>query len=160
MHPSSFAEMSRFVAEYLDRDDPVEILDVGSQEVYGGSYRPVFDSDAWTYTGADLEPGPNVDLVLPDPYNWSLPREWDVVISGQTLEHVAKPWLWIEQLALAMRRNGLCCVIAPHTWAFHEHPIDAWRVWPDGMLALFDHAGLQPIEVRRNETDTVGIARR
>lgn len=152
--------MSRFIAEYLDRDSPTDVLDVGSQEVFGGSYRKLFDCANWTYTGADVVTGLNVDLVLRDPYDWSIGRQWDVVISGQVLEHVGKPWLWIEQLALAVRDGGLCCVIAPHTWQFHEHPIDAWRIWPDGMRGLFDHAGLHPIEVRRNETDTVGIARR
>jgi SAM-dependent methyltransferase len=152
--------MSRFVSEYLDPGRPIDILDIGSREVSGGSYRPLFDAAPWAYTGADIAPGSNVDLVLADPYGWSLDCEWDVVISGQVLEHVAKPWLWIEQLALVMRKGGICCVIAPHTWRYHEHPIDAWRVWPEGIRGLFDHAGLQPLELRRNETDTVGIARR
>jgi SAM-dependent methyltransferase len=151
--------MSRFAAEYLSRWRRSDILDIGAYDV-NGTYREIFNKRRWSYTGADIEAGPNVDLMLADPYDWQLGREWDVVVSGQTLEHVAKPWLWIQELAAALRPGGICCVIAPHTYHFHEHPIDAWRVWPEGMRGLFEHAGLVTGELRVNDTDTVGIATR
>ena len=98
MHPSSYNEAARLVATYLPRDKALRILDVGAYDV-NGTYRPLFDVPDWTYEGADAAAGPNVTHVLADPYAWDLPHQYDVIISGQTLEHVVFFWLtWREMV--------------------------------------------------------------
>ena len=154
MHPESLELMKRFAAHYLD-DDELSILDVGSMD-YNGTYRSLFDR--WDYHGFDLTSGPNVDYT-------SLPTvKFDVVISGQTLEHVPLPWEWIKQIYNLVKPGGLVCIIAPSQWPFHEYPIDCWRVFPDGLKALFSYAGLETIEVSNHRgvtgNDTYGVARR
>lgn len=156
MHPSSLEEMGRFAAS-LDRDSPLVVGDVGASD-FNGSYRALFEH--WEYQGIDPAPGPNVDIVVSGPYRWRNIRDgtYDVVISGQVLEHVPQPWRWMAEIARIAKPGASICIIAPHTARFHEHPVDCWRIWPDGMRGLFRHAGIVEVDVHRNETyDTVGI---
>jgi SAM-dependent methyltransferase len=166
LHGSTFREMSKFAAT-LPRT-VLRIADVGSLDV-NGTYKSIFSSIAtWTYVGMDLCPGPNVDVVLRGENDWSNVSEesFDVVISGQTLEHTRKPWQFVRQLARLAKPGGTLCVIAPYQWIYHPHPIDCWRVYPDGMRALLEDAGLSVRAVYTAENspnpdckgDTVGIA--
>jgi hypothetical protein len=134
--------------------------DVGAQDV-NGTYRGLFGD--FDYVGFDIHAGPNVDVVLTPEVAWQLPGEhcgtFDAVISGQTLEHVAAPWLWIKDVVRLGKPGALIWICAPNTEKFHEYPIDAWRIWPDGMRALFREAGIQEISCFADEADTVGIGR-
>lgn len=33
--------------------------------------------------------------------------------------------------------------INPVSWPYHEAPVDCWRVYPEGMRALYEEAGLE-----------------
>ena len=144
--------------EFIERYRPTgAVLDVGSRDV-NGSYRELFDD----YTGADLVPGKNVDIVLEDPYRWQIRDTfYDVVISGQCLEHVEDTVAWIKEVGRVVKRGGLVCIIAPASGVgFHRHPIDCWRVYPDGMKWLLRQGGLEPVRVKLKGHDCVGIARK
>lgn len=156
MHDSSMREMQAFAATLPKR--PLRIGDIGACDV-NGTYKHLFQVPGWTYVGVDNCPGANVDIVVDAHYAWeNIPDEaFDIVISGQTLEHVRRPWLFVKALARILKPGGWMCVIAPHTCGFHEYPEDCWRVWPDGMIAVMEDAGLHQIETRKNEIDTVGI---
>ncbi|MDD4478561.1 MAG: class I SAM-dependent methyltransferase [Mesotoga sp.] len=119
------------------------VLDVGSMDV-NGSYKPLFqDHD---YQGLDIAPGPNVDIVAPDPYDWPIEdNSFDVVISGQCLEHVEYPWRTVEEIARVLKPGGMCCIIAPSNGPEHRYPIDCYRYMPDGMKAMAKDAGLKVV---------------
>src|SRR5690606_29497337 len=34
-------------------------------------------------------------------------------------------------------------IINPISWHYHEAPVDCWRIYPEGMRALCDDAGLE-----------------
>ena len=89
MHLSSLEKMRDFTARHLAdaADRPLEILDLGSADI-GGTYAQFFDNPQWNYRGVDLAPGPNIHVVLSNPYNWrELPTHYaDVFISGHSLE--------------------------------------------------------------------------
>lgn len=165
MHPNSRRLMKeRFVARYLSRAKDTRILDIGSRDVDGkeGTYRPIFkDCPRWVYIGLDVEPGDNVDVVATDPYNFrdantQLGR-FDVVISGQCVEHVDRPWDWMRAVADCLQPGGLVCIIAPWTWEVHRYPKDCWRILPDGMHALLEHAQIDVVETFIDDRDCVGI---
>ena len=163
MHDTSLINCNAFIKEYLSESDKLLIADVGSYDV-NGNYRMFFDRDNWTYIGLDITAGPNVDLVIPE-RDWtithpSLSESFDVVVSGQCLEHVRKPWLWIKDVVSLAKPNALIWITAPNTWGFHEYPIDCWRIWPDGMRALFDEAGIVDISCFICQRDTIGIGRK
>jgi hypothetical protein len=98
----------------------------------------------------DVEPGRNVDIV-----GYEGLGVYDVVISGQVMEHVPHPWEWLTDLAKLYRRY--ICIIAPNTWPEHRWPLDTYRYYPDGMRALFEYAGIPEVEIRRAGFDTIGI---
>src|SRR5436305_1137595 len=102
MHQSSYALMQNFAQTVQERHagQRVRILDVGSADV-NGSYRPLFNFPGAEYVGLDMQAGPNVDFVAANPYDWTgLPdAAFDVVISGQALEHAEYPWLVFDQIA-------------------------------------------------------------
>lgn len=159
MHQSSMEEMKAFVAR-LPKGSSLRIGDIGSREAYG-NYRRCFRDPKWEYSGLDLLPGPNVDVVLPDPYSWPNIESdsFDVVVSGQTAEHTERPWLWMKEVARIMRPGGIVCSISAHQWPYHpDFGLDCWRIFSDGMKGLMEDANLTVLKVYMNQTDTVGIA--
>jgi SAM-dependent methyltransferase len=161
MHRTSYDNMALFVEKHLSplKGRPLRILDVGSQDV-NGTYKPLFSDQAWRYSGADVGPGPNVDVILKRPYLWRelKANSYDVVVSGQTLEHIEYPWLTVMEIARIMRPGGICCLIAPSVGPEHRYPLDCWRLLPDGARALARYASLQVIETYTcsDELDSAG----
>jgi SAM-dependent methyltransferase len=133
--------------------EPLEIIDLGSLDV-NGSYRPLFSANAWRYRGLDLCEGPNVDLVLRQPYRWSgiAANSVDVCISGQALEHIPLFWLVALEIERVLKPGGLACVIAPSGGYEHRYPVDCWRFYPDGFRTLSDFSGLQVEEIHTDWT--------
>jgi hypothetical protein len=164
MHDNSRKLCTRFVdGLVIHMTGPLAIADVGSRDV-NGVYRDLFERPGWTYTGFDIEPGPNVDVVLPSPTEWNLATEhieaFDVVVSGQTMEHTAFPWRWIKSVANLMKPGGLLWLAVPNTEVYHPYPIDCWRCWPSGMSAILVEGGLREILCFAEGPDTIGIARK
>lgn len=149
MHKSSFKKMERFISERINGNykPGSRVLDFGSQCV-NGNYKSLFDPSIWEYVGVDQCPGNNVDLVLQDPYSWDeiVDESFDLLISGQALEHVEYPWIIFEEFYRVMKTGAFCCVIAPSSGPEHRYPIDCWRFYPDGMKALCNHAKLTCLE--------------
>ncbi len=145
--------MQRFVAEYLSdrRSESLQILDVGSMDV-NGSYRTILDSPEWHYTGVDADAGDGVDLVLPSPYDWSplSSDAYDVVISGQTFEHIEYPWVTLMEVARVLKPAGIVCLIVPSGGYEHRYPVDCWRYYPDGISALARWADLDVLSAATN----------
>ena len=153
MHPNSYQIMTTFKTDFLggQAGRPMKILDVGSQDITGPGYRPIFSEPSWSYQGLDIVAGPNVDIVVEEPYSWSrIPGEsYDVVISGQVFEHVEYFWLTMLEMSRVLKSNGWCCLIVPSHGPEHRVPVDCYRFYVEGMVALAKFAGLQ---VRRAET--------
>lgn len=150
MHLSSLEKMQYFVDKYLleKKDSSLCILDLGSTDICG-TYRNFFIAPLWTYTGLDLCPGNNVDLVLSNPYHWEelSSQSADVFISGQTFEHIEYFWLTMLEIARILKPGGLCCIVAPSAGPIHRYPVDCWRFYPDGFAALARYADLEVLEI-------------
>ena len=67
---------------------------------------------------------------------------FDVVLSGNVIEHVRRPWIWMQELARVCRPGGVVATITPVSWPYHEAPIDCYRIYPEGMRTLCEDAGL------------------
>jgi len=152
MHKNSMRLMADFRDRYLGDLQQCTVLDVGAMQKRGQhkSYRQLFED--YCYTGMDISPGKNVDIVGYDGLG-----KYDVVISGQAMEHVCRPWDWLKRLASLYRHY--ICIIAPNTWPEHRYPLDTYRYFPDGMRDLFDYAGIVPVEIRKVGKDTIGIGK-
>jgi len=150
MHQSSLENMKTFCDRYLSgrKGDPLLILDLGSCDI-NGSYKPYFNEPAWIYRGLDLQQGPNVDIVLGNPYRWKEIRtsSVDVFISGQTFEHIEYFWITMIEISRILKTGGLCCIIAPSGGYKHRYPVDCWRFYTDGFAALARFAYLEALEI-------------
>ena len=165
MHETSFVEMGRVLERHLGGrfGEPLAVLDVGAMIARGGqqrSYRDVMPA-AWRYTGCDLAAGPNVDLVQIGEYRiQEQGGQYDVVISGQCLEHVRRPWLLAREMGRMLKPGGWAFWTAPWRWRVHRFPLDCWRVLPDGMAVLLEEAGLDPVSTGIVARDCWGVGRK
>lgn len=91
----------------------------------------------------DLRERPGLTYVLSGGDRFPIEDDtFDVVFSSQVIEHVRKPWLWLRELARVCRPGGHVLTINPVSWPYHEAPVDCWRIYPEGMRALHEEAGL------------------
>lgn len=170
MHESSMRHAADVVARYLDRARTLTVVDIGSYDI-NGSYREVLDAPGWNYVGVDLETGPNVDVVLESPYRLPFPSgQFDVLISGQAIEHMDFFWVsWLEMIRV-VKPGGLIFLMAPSRGPEHRYPVDCWRFYPDGFDALARWGGVDSLEITTDWTpdvdpdsavwgDTVGVFR-
>jgi SAM-dependent methyltransferase len=152
MHNVSTLKMRDFLVNWvvplMSSQDKIKVLDVGSYD-FNGSYHQLFVDKIFEYTGLDIEPGKNVNMVVRDPYDWSaIPNDsFDVVISGQSFEHIEFFWLTVMEMVRVLRKGGLLCIIAPQAYVEHRYPVDCWRFNTDGLLALAKYTSLEVIGI-------------
>lgn len=120
---------------------------------------------------ADICDGPHLTFPKCPAYHYPVAnadREaYDTVLSANVIEHVRKPWVWMQELRRITRPGGHVIVVTPANWVYHPDPVDCWRVWPEGLEALFESAGLVPVVVIAENldpgmpgiVDTVGVGR-
>lgn len=165
MHHSSLECMKKFINDHLSGKSG-KVADIGSLDV-NGSYRDLFGEN-WKYTGVDTFGGKNVDIHLSNQYDWKEIKSssFDVVVSGQTLEHVEHDGLFVKEIYRILKQGGLCCVIAPSTGPNHatNFYVDYRRYSKDALTGLMKTAGFTIIEAYTNEIpswcDTVVIAKK
>lgn len=151
MHQNSLNMMKYFRDTYLSNMAGASIIDIGSKRYKRQrTYRRLF-VPKYKYTGMDICNGENVDIVG----FHNIKDKYDVLISGQVMEHVKRPWEWLKLLTEYFTKY--ICIIAPNTSKEHKYPIDTYRYFPDGMKDLFEYANVTIIEIFKNKTDTIGI---
>ena len=159
MHESSLRRMEWFVRTHLYEEKNYEILDVGSYDV-NGSYKQFFKDTKFRYTGLDMEQGPNVDIVPTSTYNWDeiSNDQYDAVISGQALEHIEYFWVTVKEMVRVTKEGGLICIIAPNGFGEHRYPVDCWRFFTDGMIALAKYNNLEILHAHTNSAPSISDA--
>lgn len=145
MHDNTLRLMKYFIQWHLKGGETV--LDIGSYDI-NGSCKSLFIDQV--YTGADIEKGPNVDIVI-KPYDFGTTK-YDVVISTNCLEHVEMPWEWVKAFDKTVKKGGLICIITPINIGIHRFPVDCWRIMPDGYEVLFTKV-VKGYEILRNESN-------
>lgn len=146
------AVMAWALREYVAERPEKDVADVGSYDV-NGSYKSAVEGLGFrSYTGLDIREGANVDQVIePAAASWASTGAFDVVISGQTLEHTQNPFRFLSQLATILKPGGEVVLLAPWSWPVHYHPIDCWRILPEGLKSLIEGIGMK---VRRMGSTT------
>ena len=75
-------------------------------------------------------------------------NEFDLVISGQAMEHCEFFWIVFQEIFRVLKPNGYICIIAPSSGPEHRYPVDCWRFYPDGMRAICKFVGLEVVSVQ------------
>jgi SAM-dependent methyltransferase len=149
MHPSSRYNMN--LARSKINDDlgkDLTILDLGGRYIKAGqdrTYYPQFSDICKEYRICDINPGGNVTHVMKGPYE--LPFEdnsIDLVVSGQTLEHVHNPFRSVAELTRVLKTGHYMIIIAPSSGPTHDNP-DCWRFYRDSFKAIALECNLKVI---------------
>lgn len=140
MEPESRA----FVEKWVKVIKPKKVLEVGSYDE-NGSIRDLFQG--CEYLGQDLRPGRNVDTTESIVEIAATRSGFDLVVCLNVMEHCRNPHLLMRQMSECLWLGGHILVNVPLEIAIHRHPIDAWRILPDGMRVLAEDAELEIVEI-------------
>lgn len=136
MHASALLNAKRFFDNYGPVfPDGAVVVDIGSLDV-NGSIKEVCPS-RFNYVGVDFSAGKNVDLVMTDPYDIPIADgKIDIVVCSSVFEHSSMFWLLFLDIMRLLKPGGLFYLNVPSNGAFHRHPLDCWRFYPDAAEAL------------------------
>jgi SAM-dependent methyltransferase len=130
------------------------ILEIGP-DGFPSTYSRLCQGLSLVWHTLDLSANPNLTYPHSAAYSFEIPDDaYDIVISGQVIEHVARPWTWLREVARVTRVGGLVITINPVSWVYHEAPIDCWRIYPEGMKALYEDASLTVLLSRWETLET------
>lgn len=149
MHNSAIAKMRLAVERYMSPAQKCKVLDVGSRVVREGhrTHREIFTGYSIDYIGIDVAAGPNVDVVMAEPYTFPLEsNSFDIIVSGQVFEHVPYFWATMLEMARTLKHGGHIFLTAPSRGHVHSPPYDCWRFYADGYRALSKFANLELLE--------------
>lgn len=123
-----------------------KVLEIGSRVVTGANFRSLFDKAE--YTGFDIHPGENVDVVG-DAHKLSsyFTTKFDLIFSSAVFEHFAMPWLVSLEMIKLLNLGGYIFAETHYSYSSHERP---WHFFQFSELALKilfpPAAGIQCIE--------------
>lgn len=141
MHKNSRLLFEKYARGHFSPED--RVLEIGPDRE-PSAYRGIVGQTA-AWDTLDFASRSDVPLTYRTSEEYSFPvpdAAYDVVFAAQVIEHVRKIWRWMPELARVCRPGGLVIVINPVSWHYHESPVDCWRIYPEGMRALCDDAGL------------------
>ena len=82
---------------------------------------------------------------MPGPYTIPLEDESvDLVVSGQTLEHVKNPFRSVTEMTRVLKTGSHIILIAPSAGPRHDS-IDCWRFMHDSFKAIAEECGLKVV---------------
>jgi SAM-dependent methyltransferase len=127
MHQSSYNKMTELLKQFVAPGK--KALDVGATNTMW-NYGEAVKENGNVYKTLDW--GANADYEV-NSYDWShIPKqEFDVVISGQALEHDKYFWKTLENIKSILKSGDLVIIILPSCGAIHRYPVDCWRFYPD-----------------------------
>lgn len=125
--------------------DYQRVLEIGP-DGFPSTYRRLSNNPTLEWHTLDITGDERLTYHARDEYTFPMPSGmYDVVVSGQVIEHVRKTWVWLREVARVCRPGGYIITVNPVSWGYHEAPIDCWRIYPEGMRALYDDAGLETV---------------
>jgi SAM-dependent methyltransferase len=140
MHENALLLFEKYAKSFFQ--DGQRVLEIGP-DVIPTSHQQLFKDISLQWDTADLFDRPDVTYKFDDEYSCPIPdNSYDITLSSSVIEHVRKPWRWISELARITRPGGLVITVNPVSWDFHEAPVDCWRIYPDGMRALYEESSL------------------
>jgi len=67
---------------------------------------------------------------------------FELILSQETLEHVADPFQAVREMGRVLKRNGSLYLQTPFVLGYHPNPEDYWRFSHAGVRSLIEQAGL------------------
>lgn len=150
MHLNSGLLFEKYAKTYFKQDS--KVLEIGPFG-YPSSYNKIVNMGAQNWHTLDIG-AEYISDAAQNPLHSTSESEYkypfddetfDIVLSGQVMEHVKSLWEWLDELKRITRKGGIIIIISPISWEYHEAPVDCWRIYPEGMKALLDWKNLTPL---------------
>ena len=125
----------------LEASPSGRVLEIGSRARSGLTVRDSIPSKH-AYTGLDILPGPNVDVVG-DAHDASAlfpANHFAAIFARSVFEHLAMPWKVVLELNRILQPDGYVFIMTHQTWVLHEEPWDFWRYSKHSWPSLFNAA--------------------
>jgi len=152
MHDNSKLLFQKYAKPLLQPGSAV--LEIGPDD-FPSTLRSLSDEIQLNWDTLDICDNPKLTYPKSKEYSFNIPdARYDVVLSAQVIEHVKRPWRWLPELVRVTRPGGLVITINPVSWIYHEAPIDCWRIYPEGMKALYEDASLTVLMSRWESLET------
>ena len=147
MHQTSLDNMTKALG-IIDLPSTGKVLDVGGRGLDGKkrSYKAIVSEiGEYEYHVADIQAGEGVTHVMPSEYQLPfLDNYFDLVVSGQTLEHVRNPFKLVAEMKRVLKPGCHLIIIAPSAGRMHDNP-DCWRFMRDAFKAIAEECQLTTV---------------
>ena len=147
MHKNAYSLMKWFKDNYLNAEDSLEILDIGSIDSTNEfDYKKIFNQSNWNYTCISDKKSSKADIIVSDIYNWYEIEDdsFDVVVSSHFLEHLEFFWLSLSQIERVLKPGGLMCIIVPSAGPKHDYDLNnCFRFHTGGLKSLANYIGFE-----------------
>jgi SAM-dependent methyltransferase len=135
------------------------VLEIGP-DAFPSSYQSLVNDASITWETTDISDRGSMTYPNAGEYSFPVPNDsYDIVLSGQVIEHVKKIWVWVKELERVCKKGGYVIIINPVSWPFHAVPVDCWRIYPDGMKALLEDTSLRIVASRFDSLEVPGRKR-
>lgn len=142
MHLNSLLLIEKYGAEYFKPG--LKILEIGP-DTHPSTIQKKFGTGLLWHT-IDIFKDDRLTYSAETEYKFPIVSgEYDIVISVNVIEHVKRIWKWVPELARVTKKGGYVITVNPVSWGYHEDPVDCWRIYPEGMKALYDDAGINMV---------------
>jgi SAM-dependent methyltransferase len=127
------------------------VLEVGSRRCEGSWWADLRAQTEFEghWIGADMQPGPHVDIVS-DLTNRDALEEYEEFFGSclcvETFEHVTYPAKMLDTIHWALKPGAWIIITTPFAFPVHEFPNDYWRFTPSGLELLLTDAGFIDIQ--------------
>jgi hypothetical protein len=119
------------------------VLEIGSRirdDTRSVLHEEALSDPSIDYTGFDILPGSNVDVVG-DAHRLSsyfAPDSFDLVCSEFVFEHLLMPWRVVTEINEVLKLGGEVMINTNHTMALHDKPWDFWRFSDTAWIGLLN----------------------
>jgi SAM-dependent methyltransferase len=136
----------------------LRVLEIGP-DGFPSTYQTVVGESSIAWDTVDLREDSRLTFAAASEYSFPIPDDtYDIVLSGQVIEHVRRIWAWMPEVARVCKVGGVVITINPVSWPYHASPFDCWRIYPEGMKALYEDAGLDVVLSRWDSLEARGRA--
>lgn len=143
MHLNSKLLFEKHALPYFH--DGMKVLEIGP-DAFPSTYCKLVARPSLEWHTIDIYDSDQLSFRATDEYRFPIDdNQYDLVFSAQVIEHVRKIWRWMPEVARVCRPGGTIITINPVSFRYHEAPVDCWRIYPEGMRALYEEAGIETV---------------